>query len=261
VADSPLFDSIGKSYSKTRSADLRIVKVLSNLLGPANQRKIADIGAGTGNYSVALAEPGWSVVAVEPSAIMRSQSQPHPAITWIDATGESLSLPDRSVDAVICVLALHHFRSMSAAFAEMARVVKDGPIVLFTFDPRVGQSFWLAEYFPGIFQTGYEIFPPIEDVKSMLSMATGRTVADFAFPLPPDLSDAFLAACWKRPELYLQPEVRAGMSGFMLASKDEVASGLEHLTIDINDGTWQHKFGGVLNWESFDAGYRFVVAS
>src|SRR5205823_12274089 len=138
--------------------------------------------------------------------------------------------------------------------------VKSGPIVLFTFDPRAGQLFWLAEYFPGIFQAGYQIFPPIEDVKSMLAGATGLKVTDLAFPLPPNLNDAFLAACWRRPELYLQPEVRAGMSGFMLANQDEVAEGLERLSKDLKDGAWQHKYGQVLTLESFDAGYRFIVA-
>jgi ubiquinone/menaquinone biosynthesis C-methylase UbiE len=260
VADNPLFDSIGESYSKARSADARIMKVLSDLLGPANHRTVADIGAGTGNYSVALAEQGWSVMAVEPSGVMRSQSQPHPAITWIDATAESLSLPDRSIDAVVCVLALHHLRSISAAFAEMARVIKKGPIVLFTFDPRIGQPFWLAEYFPEIFQAGYQIFRPIEDVKSMLARLTGRTVSELAFPLPPDLNDVFLAACWRKPEMYLRSDVQAGMSGFMLASADEVAHGLKHLNQDLQDGSWQRKHGQVLRWDSFDAGYRFIVA-
>ena len=142
---------------------------------------------------------------------------------------------------------------MSAAFSEMAKVVRDGPIVLFTFDPRLGQPFWLSDYFPGIFQSGYHIFPPIEEVKSILAEATSRTVTDVAFRLPPDLKDAFLAACWRSPRLYLDPEIRAGMSGFMLADKDELAAGLERLSEDLTDGTWQHKYGQVLRWESFSA--------
>lgn len=255
-----LFDSIGSSYSKTRAADPRILKVLSDLLGPANHRTVADIGAGTGNYSVALAGLGWSVIAVEPSRVMRGQSQPHGGVTWIDATAESLPLPAQSVDAVVCVLALHHFQNMPAAFSEMARVVKDGPIVLFTFDPRQEQPFWLGDYFPGIFQSGYQIFPPLEEVKAMLARATARAVRHVAFPLPPDLQDAFLAACWRSPHLYLDPEIRAGMSGFMLADKDELAAGLKRLSNDLADGTWKNKYGQVLAWESIDAGYRFIVA-
>lgn len=255
-----LFDSIGASYSKTRAADPRIVEALSDVLGPANHRTVVDIGAGTGNYSVALAELGWSVIAVEPSAVMRSQTRPHASVTWIDAPAESLLLPAESVDAVVCVLALHHFHSVSAAFSEMARVVRDGPIVLFTFDPRQGQPFWLAGYFPGIFQSGYQIFPPIEEVKSRLAKASARAVRDVAFPLPHDLKDAFLAACWRSPHLYLDPEIRAGMSGFMLADKNELAEGLGRLSKDLADGTWQRNHGQVLSWESFDAGYRFIMA-
>ena len=95
----------------------------------------------------------------------------------------------------------------------------------------------------------------------MLASATGRTVTDLAFPLPPDLNDVFLAACWKRPHLYLQPEIRSGMSAFMLASPAEVAVGLERLKQDLQDGTWQRKYGQVLTLDSFDAGYRFIVAA
>lgn len=260
MTDNPIFDSIGGSYSKTRSADARIAELLSDLLGPANHGTLADIGAGAGNYSLALAERGWSVKAIEPSAIMRSQSKAHPAITWIDASAESLPLPSKSVDALACVLALHHLNSVAAAFAEMSRVVKNGPIVLFTFDPRASRPFWLADYFSGMFQSAYQIFQPLEDVKSMLAHATGRMVTDIAFPLPPNLHDIFLAACWRRPELYLQPEVRAGMSPFMLADKEEVDSGLKRLSQDLHDGAWQHKYGEVRTWSSFDAGYRFIVA-
>ena len=261
MPNNPLFDSIGHSYSATRSADLRIVKALLDLLGAANGRTVVDIGAGTGNYSVALAEQGWSVVAIEPSAVMRSQSRNHDAIAWIDSTAESLSLPNQSVDAVICVLTLHHFQDMSVAFAEMARVIRNGPIILFTFDPRLGQPFWLADYFPEIFQAGYKIFPSINDVKSMLARATERMVTDLAFPLPPDLSDVFLAACWRRPHLYLDSQIRAGMSGFMLVNEAAIADGLERLSKDLEDGSWQQKYGEVLGWETFDAGYRFIVAS
>ena len=132
---------------------------------------------------------------------------------------------------------------------------------LLGFDPCASHTFWLADYFPGMFQTAYQIFPPIENVKSMLAQATERTVTDIAFPLPPDLHDIFLAACWRRPEQYLQPEVRAGMSAFVLADKEEVDSGLDRLSKDLKHGAWQRKYGEVLTWSNFDAGYRFIVAA
>jgi len=65
----------------------------------------ADIGAGTGKFTVKLAERGYSVFAVEPNTDMRMQL----AITLalfsnvkiIDGTAEATTLPDHSVDILI----------------------------------------------------------------------------------------------------------------------------------------------------------------
>lgn len=65
---------------------------------------IADIGAGTGGYSKMLAERGFSVYAVEPSAVMRSHATPHPRVQWLNNDAEAISLPKNAVDAVICHL-------------------------------------------------------------------------------------------------------------------------------------------------------------
>ena len=52
----PIYDSIGQSYSKFRLPDSRIVDSLVNLLQLEPGSLVADIGAGTGNYSRAIAE-------------------------------------------------------------------------------------------------------------------------------------------------------------------------------------------------------------
>ena len=56
-----LFNTIGETYTDTRQADERIVALLVEYLGLSHGATIADIGAGTGNYSNALAEAGLSV--------------------------------------------------------------------------------------------------------------------------------------------------------------------------------------------------------
>lgn len=57
----PVYDSIGKQYSKTRVPDIRIVNKLIDLLNLPKGSLIADIGAGTGGYSLALAHQGFFV--------------------------------------------------------------------------------------------------------------------------------------------------------------------------------------------------------
>ena len=69
-----LYDKIGITYRQTRRADPRIVEKLITLLNLAAGTCIADVGAGTGNYSNALADAGFTVRAIEPSPIMRAQA-------------------------------------------------------------------------------------------------------------------------------------------------------------------------------------------
>ncbi len=135
-----LFDAIGKTYNKTRIADDRIVSEIIRLadLGRGNHI-IADIGAGTGNYSVALANAGFQIRAVEPSAIMLSQLGWKTNIERIAGCAEKIPLKTGCVDAAFSVLALPHFSDIKQAFGEMARILRKGPIILFSFDPQIGK--------------------------------------------------------------------------------------------------------------------------
>jgi ubiquinone/menaquinone biosynthesis C-methylase UbiE len=56
----PLYDQLGQGYSRTRRADARIVERIIDLLSLPVGSHIADVGAGTGNYSNALAAHGGS---------------------------------------------------------------------------------------------------------------------------------------------------------------------------------------------------------
>ncbi len=67
----PVYNIIGKGYTKYRQADTRIVDLLHSLLNLPSRSIIAAIGAGTGNYSLALANKGYIVKVIEPSEVMR----------------------------------------------------------------------------------------------------------------------------------------------------------------------------------------------
>jgi ubiquinone/menaquinone biosynthesis C-methylase UbiE len=106
------YDNIGIGYTKYRWADPRIVKILVDLLALAPPATLADIGAGTGNYSRAMADVGFRIQAIEPSATMHGQAPLHSSVHWHCGTAEHIPLPDNSVDGVFCVLASHHFSSL-----------------------------------------------------------------------------------------------------------------------------------------------------
>ncbi|PHM11536.1 class I SAM-dependent methyltransferase [Nostoc sp. 'Peltigera malacea cyanobiont' DB3992] len=254
-----IYNSIGQQYSKTRVPDIRIVNKLIDLLNLPKGSIIADIGAGTGGYSLALANKGFLVNAVEPSVVMQKQGVEHQQIKWFTGYAENLLLPDQSVDGVVSILAIHHFSHLKKAFQEMHRIIRHEAIILLTFDIRLAQKIWLYDYFPFLWEDALRFLPLNEQI-NLIQSNTKRRVEAIPLLLPYDLSDLFAAAGWRRPELYLQPEVRAGISSFALANQDLAEQGVKLLAADLSSGEWTKKYGDIRKLTEIDIGYRFIRA-
>ncbi|HTZ54927.1 MAG TPA: class I SAM-dependent methyltransferase [Candidatus Acidoferrum sp.] len=82
---------------------------------------VADVGAGTGISSIALANAGAYVFAVEPNANMRGSIPVRADIAVVDGTAEATSLPAHSVDIVAAFQAYHWF-TPDRVLAEAARI-------------------------------------------------------------------------------------------------------------------------------------------
>jgi len=255
------YDRIGVGYSKHRCADPRLVDALTRALALAPPAVLADIGAGTGNYSRAMADRGFHIEAVEPSPVMRKQAVTHPLVAWRRGTAEAIPLGDDSVDGVFCILASHHFGDLESGVSEMARICRAGPIVWFTLDPRREELPWLRNYFPELHEQGLKVFRPLEEVCHLLEARAKRQITAIPWPVPNDLQDCFWAAGWRRPEMYLDPEIRASISLFALADPAALADGLSMLERDLADGTWRAKYGAILQRQAIDWGYRLLIAS
>lgn len=253
-----VYDTIGQTYSKSRRADPRILAQILALLRLPQGARLADIGAGTGNYSNALAHAGFQVSAVEPSATMRAQAAAHPALVWLEGRAEAIPLPDDSVDGVVATLAFHHFASPPDAAREMHRICPSGPKVIFTSDPREGEEYWFAEYFPTLHQRSFKTLPPIDEVAAILASGKDWEVGITPFPLPHDLIDLFREAAWRRPELYLDEMFRANNSGLSLANPAVVDDGLSRLRDDLKSGAWDQRYGDLRRKNVLDAGFRFI---
>src|SRR5580658_779330 len=85
------YDVHGQGYARQRRTDPRIAAQVTEALGDA--RTILNVGAGAGSY-----EPlDRHVIAIEPSATMRSQRPAHLAPSIV-GFAESLPLDDQSVE-------------------------------------------------------------------------------------------------------------------------------------------------------------------
>ena len=253
-----LYDKIGKNYGKTRKSDSRIARKLLDLLESTQASKIVDIGAGTGSYAFFLAEYGYEVIAVEPSETMRNQALSHPGIKWIDGYAENLPLCDRTAEAAIIMLALHHFQDYQQALREVCRVVGNGKIIVFTYDPAMISGFWLTKYFPSLIEDVESSFISISKLSNEIQLVTGNSVNVIPFRVPHNLSDSFAAVGWARPELYLDSNIRNGISSFASIDINEVEQGVLRLQADLQTGKWDNEYGYLRKQKQYDVGYRFI---
>jgi len=113
----PLYDTIGAAYTATRKTEPRIAAQIWAALGDA--QTVLNVGAGTGSYE----PPDRQVLAVEPSAVMRSQRPPD-AAPCIAATAEDLPFEDKSFDAAMAITTVHHWRNPIVGLRQMRRVAR-----------------------------------------------------------------------------------------------------------------------------------------
>ena len=105
---------------------------------PAGVGVAVDMGAGRGMASYALAQAGWSVVAVEPdpgttvgrAAIKNLRDTAKVDIRICDGTAEAIPIADASVDVVYARAVLHHTADMRRACREVARILKPGGVFM-----------------------------------------------------------------------------------------------------------------------------------
>jgi SAM-dependent methyltransferase len=175
-----------KDHFSTRSADYAahrpsypraLVDALADL-SPATDIAL-DVGCGTGQLSVLLAERFTRVIATDASAQQVGQGTPHPRVEYRTALAERSRLPGGSIDLVTAAQAAHWF-DLAAFYAEARRVLRPrGVIALITYgimeteaalDPVIRHFYWdvIGPYWPPErrhVEEGYRSFPlPFEEL-------------------------------------------------------------------------------------------------
>ena len=242
------YDKIGTSYSATRRPDPRIAARILDALGDA--ASVVNVGAGAGSY-----EPRDRIVAaVEPSDVMIRQRAPD-AAPVIQASAEALPFADGAVDAALAVLTVHHWTHRDLGLREMRRVAARRVVIL-TWDEDVWESFWLIrEYLPSIRELDRPRATSISDLVATLGSAQIVSV-----PVPHDCVDGFHGAFWRRPEAYLDHQVRSGISTYALMPAAERDDGLGRLAADVESGAWSQRHADLLKADELDLGYRLIVS-
>jgi len=244
------YDRIGHGYARTRRPDPRLRELIDRALGDA--ATVVDVGAGTGSY-----EPsGRHVIAIEPSDVMAAQRQRRLAPA-LRADAADLPLRDRSVDAALAVLTVHHWAPNARAGVRELRRVARGPVVIVTFDTAVSRDLWMIrDYLPEIAEQDRRDFPSLHQLSRWLG--PGRLHVEPVL-VSRDTPDWTLASLWAHPERALDPEVTAGTSGIARLAPAIRARAIAALERDLASGEWDRRHGHLRSLDALDAGQRLLI--
>jgi SAM-dependent methyltransferase len=243
----PVYDSIGVGYADQRRPDPRIEARITGALG--NAHTVVNVGAGTGNY-----EPrDRHVVAVDPSEVMIRQRPPGSAPV-VRGVAEALPFGDSAFEAGMAVLSTQHWSEPARGLRELVRVSRRQ--VILTWDAAFYcEQFWLLrDYLPEMAKWEGDL-ATCDTVAAALSADRVEPV-----PVPHDCVDGFGAAYWRRPEAYLDPDVRASISGLALLEDGTAGRAMKRLRADLESGQWHARNAELLDLDELDVGYRLVIA-
>jgi DNA-binding transcriptional MerR regulator len=248
VFGAQLYEVIGSAYPATRRTEPRIAERIWAALGDA--RTVLNVGAGTGSYE----PPDRDVTAVEPSAVMRAQ-RPDRAAPCVAASAESLPFEDRSFDAAMAVGTVHHWPDPVAGLREMRRVARR--VVVFTYDASTTgwrDRFWLTRDYLPEFADLLAGWPSLTDMT--------RAIGGRAEPVlvPWDCTDGFFEAHWRRPEAYLDEQVRRAVSVWTRVGPKAELRAVDSLRADLASGRWAERNRDLLDLDAAELGLRLLVA-
>jgi SAM-dependent methyltransferase len=242
-----LYDTLGATYTVTRRTDPRIAAQIWAALGDA--RTVLNVGAGTGSYE----PPDRQVLAVEPSALMRSQRRPD-AAPCLAGAAEHLPFPDQSFDAAMAVCTIHHWLDPRAGLRELRRVARR--VVVFAFDTSDSDLFWLTrDYLPEVAGLrSCRVLTALDE----LAGAIGARLQPVLIPW--DCADGFYEAYWRRPEAYLDERVRRGISVWDHVGSDAEQRAVQHLRTDLASGRWAERNRDLIGLDAAELGARLLIA-
>jgi len=102
--------------------------------------RVLELGGGTGQQALMLAERGFDVVSID---VQASEYREHRVFPVLDYDGRNLPFADDSFDAVFSSNVLEHVLDLRSLMSEQARVLRPGGVGVHAM-PTHGWRFWTS---------------------------------------------------------------------------------------------------------------------
>lgn len=115
-------------------------RIILDLCGNIYEKKVLDLGAGTGRFSMELAKNGANIVSYDPAKAMIKvvneksyKENVIERISFVQGDGKKLPFKDYSFDGIICMYVLSHLSAYKDVLREMKRVIKPDGFIIANF--------------------------------------------------------------------------------------------------------------------------------
>ena len=234
------YDKLAPSYDNHRGGGGPYLDLLVDLARTARARRVLELGAGTGNNTVAFHEAyPCDLIALELSQGMIAQAarKPLPA-RCIRGDAAAIPLADDSVDFVFGCYFLHYIRDLRRAFAECARVLRPGAAAAFiTASHDFIERHPMNRYFPSFARIDKARFQPTDALLDALRDAGFHDVAARTLIADPKPID----------RVYAGRIANKFISTYTLIPDDEFKAGLARLGKDLKP---TGQLGEMITWEA-----------
>jgi ubiquinone/menaquinone biosynthesis C-methylase UbiE len=131
------YDDVARAYERAWHLSFEpVARDLVDLVAPAPDDGVLDVGAGTGVVAAAAAERGRHrlLVGVDPSLPMLRRARVRAPLAPVAGRSPGLPFRPRTFDVVVANLVVSHFEHADASLADMVRVLR--------LDGRLGVTAW-----------------------------------------------------------------------------------------------------------------------
>jgi hypothetical protein len=128
-------------------------------------------------------------------------------------------------------------------------------VVVFTFDGSDPDQFWLTRDYLPEFADLHVGRPSLTELARAIGAARMEPVL-----IPWDCADGFFEAYWRRPEAYLDENVRRGISVWTRVGPDAEQSAVHSLRDDLASGRWAERNRDLLDLDAAELGLRLLIA-
>jgi ubiquinone/menaquinone biosynthesis C-methylase UbiE len=235
------YEEQARTYDLTRGASPTVVRAMARHLGPADGRRLLDIGGGTGTYAQVLQARGFDPVVVDAQLEMVARSVPKLG-SGHQVVGDATALPfgDATFDRATIVIALHLMRPPQQALAEARRVLREGPLVVVGVTAEQVENLFVREYFRDADRLVPAENPPGETMERL-----GREAGFSGVEAEPyvylDSADGSLPALHTDPLKLAGPAYLRNTSFFQRLPDEVRTAGLAKLAEDLRSGALERR--------------------